>query len=120
MAEYMSDVPAHLRRDELRRDAALQMQEDHVRRTSGRTTSDVEMELEENSIAVQAAKEVDRERREMDEIAEQMRNRQNYFLVKAQMHSEAADHYKRMNQDIAEMLNNNYLNHANKSQGKDY
>lgn len=64
--------------------------------------------------AEQAAREVDSERREVDEVIEQMRNRQRYFYEKAQMFSEAADHYKRMSEDIAELLNNPYIENGQK------
>jgi hypothetical protein len=59
--------------------------------------------------AEQAAREVDSERREVSEFVEQLRRRQAYFFEKAQMHREAADHYTRMSEDLAELLNNPYV-----------
>jgi acyl-CoA reductase-like NAD-dependent aldehyde dehydrogenase len=95
MGQYHGDVPAWARRED---DGTNEMGEPV------------------DSVAVQAAKEVDSQRREVDEIAESMRGRQRYFYEKAQMFREAADHYTRMAEDIAELLNNDYLNKANKIQ----
>ena len=61
------------------------------------------------SPAEQAAKEVDSERREVSEFVEQMRTRQAFFYEKAHMYREAADHYTRMSEDLAELLNNPYV-----------
>lgn len=96
MGQYHGDVPNWARR------------EDEEGRAFDTEPSD--------SVAVQAAKEVDGQRRDIDEVAESMRGRQRYFYEKAQMHREAADHYTRMSEDIAELLNNDYLNKANKIQ----
>lgn len=68
------------------------------------------------SVAELAAKEVDSERRSIDETLEGMRSRQRYYFEKAQMHDEAAAFYRRMSEDIADLLNNDFVNKADKSQ----
>jgi acyl-CoA reductase-like NAD-dependent aldehyde dehydrogenase len=67
-------------------------------------------EIGEQNLVDQAAKEVDSERREVEEVIGSMRARQAYFHEKAQMFRESADHYQRMSEDIAELLNNDYTN----------
>lgn len=66
------------------------------------------------SVAVQAAKEVDDAHRSLDEILEGMRARQRYFFEKAQMHEEAARFFRKMSEDIADLLNNDFVNKADK------
>lgn len=66
-------------------------------------------------ISQDAAKEVDQERREVDGVMERMRSRQAYFYEKAQMHREAADFYQRMSEDLADLLNNDFVNRQKES-----
>jgi acyl-CoA reductase-like NAD-dependent aldehyde dehydrogenase len=61
-----------------------------------------------------AAKEVDQDRRHVNDVIEQMRGRQNYFYERAQMYREAASHYEKMSEDLAGLLNNEYLNSDSK------
>jgi hypothetical protein len=69
--------------------------------------------------AEQAAREVDNERREVSEFVEQLRRRQTYFFEKAQMHREAADHYTRMSEDLAQLLDNSYVHGESKTAMKE-
>lgn len=93
---------------------------DAMRRDAGRV---MQRDFEENVTNIEpkattldeAAKEVDQERRDVDEVVERMRSRQRYFFEKAQMLHEAASHYERMAEDLAELLNNPFVNKANVS-----
>lgn len=98
--------------DEMRRELGQRLERDYQNQ-AGRGMTITGNELDD-SIAAKAAKEVDQERREIDEINEQMRSRQAYFFEKAQMYREAANHYQRMAEDIAELLNNDYVNPGQK------
>jgi hypothetical protein len=65
-------------------------------------------------VATQAGKEADDARRSLDETLEGMRSRQRYFFEKAQLHEEAATHFRRLSEDIADLLNNDFVNKADK------
>lgn len=92
---------------------------DELRKEVGRgMTITGNEESPEQSVVELAAKEVDEERRDIDEVMERMRSRQKYFYEKAQMHREASEFYTRMHEDIAELMDNGYVSHANKAEKK--
>jgi hypothetical protein len=99
--------------DERRRSLGEALRTPYAEAGRGFTITGNESEPEE-SIAVQAGKEIDSQRRDIDETLESMRARQRYFFEKAQMHDEAANLYRRMSEDIADLLNNDFVNKGNK------